>query len=285
MSFRLLTRSAVQRNIVNNIIRRSNISSSRNSIISSSIKLSSTFLNRQFSSSITRFDQLSNNVASILKSEYNLESDALKNSDETITETNTSINEYLTKYSFELVESKGVNVQEIVKRTDKETIRVFFDIAQVANLPYDPVMNDEATAQNENGESSNLVNEDDFNSLADNFANVNVVVTNNAKKTAVSFELLMNLAEGSFYVDSVTPFETETAALDRTADSEVKRELAYHGPPFTNLDEELQEALEVYLESRGITSELTSFITGYSELKENTEYISWLNNMANFFEK
>lgn len=93
----------------------------------------------------------------------------------------------------------------------------------------------------------------------------------------------MNLQEGSFYVDSATPYPSVDAALNQSAEAEISRELVYHGPPFSNLDEELQESLEAYLESRGVNEELASFISAYSEFKENTEYISWLEKMKKFF--
>lgn len=266
MSFRLLARSATR----NLQIINKNVTLSR-----SLTKVANVNTYRTFVSSPVFKNQLSLNIADILSSEKKLETDALK----AIDNSTSVFNEYLEKYNFELLERSGKNLNEIIKATEDETIRVFFDVAQVANLPYDPAMNREASEAN--GEE--LINEEDFDSLSDKFANVNVVITKNNDKSAVSFELLMNLAEGSFYVDSVTPYKTEAEALDESAESEVSRELVYHGPPFSNLDEELQESLEVYLESRGITSDLSTFITSYSEYKENVEYINWLGSMQKYF--
>ncbi|EDO14987.1 hypothetical protein Kpol_387p13 [Vanderwaltozyma polyspora DSM 70294] len=232
---------------------------------------------RNFISSIVLKNQISTKVNDILKSEHNLEIENIKSQDFS----NETFNNFLQKYDFSLIDnSNGKNMSEIKKTTNDETIHVFFDVAQVANLPFDPMANN---ANNDQAQSNEMITEEDFDSLSDNFANVNVVITNNSNKKTVSFELLMNLAEGSFYIDSVTPYENEQKALDESAEAEVSRELVYHGPPFSNLDEELQESLELYLESRGITSELSSFITSYSEFKENHEYVNWLDNLKQFF--
>ncbi|QLL32345.1 hypothetical protein HG536_0C05140 [Torulaspora globosa] len=227
---------------------------------------------RSFATSTSKWNQQSDNVRDVLKSEIKVESEvAADNSLQ-------SFQEFLDKFEFTIVESPGKNLAEITKKTENgETVHVFFDVAQVANLPYDSALAESAAQDGE------AVNEEDYDSLSDNFANVNVVVVKDADQSAVSLELLMNLQEGSFYVDSVTPFKTAQEALDQSAEAEVKRELVYHGPPFSNLDEELQESLEVYLESRGVTEELASFIGAYSEFKENQEYIKWLNDMKKFF--
>lgn len=226
---------------------------------------------RALSFTANRWNQQSENVRDILKSEIKVESEAAA---ETSAQ---SFQEFLDKFNFSIVPSQGKNLAEITKKTENETVHVFFDVAQVANLPYDNALAETAAQEGENA------NEDDYDSLSDNFANVNVIVVKNADQSSISLELLMNLQEGSFYVDSVTPFKTAQEALDQSADAEVKRELVYHGPPFSNLDEELQESLEVYLESRGVTEELASFIGAYSEFKENQEYVQWLGNMKQFF--
>ena len=54
------------------------------------------------------------------------------------------------------------------------------------------------------------------------------------------------------------------------------------GPPFSNLDEDLQILLEKYLEERGINTRLALFIPDYIDHKEQKEYIKWLNSVKNF---
>lgn len=59
-------------------------------------------------------------------------------------------------------------------------------------------------------------------------------------------------------------------------DEESARDL-YTGPPFGNLDEDLQLLFERYLEERGINTTLALFVPEYIDFKEQREYLSWLN--------
>ncbi|CAR21227.1 Mam33p [Lachancea thermotolerans CBS 6340] len=220
--------------------------------------------------SAVRLNKQCQKVAQVLESEVALEVE------EDVQDLPESLQSFFDKTGFSAVASPGKNMAEITSKTARgETVHVFFDVAQVSNLPLESAELD--------GEAAAPSEEEEFDGMADNFANVNVVVVKDSDQSAVSFELLMNLQEGTFFVDSATPYSSAKAALDETAESEVSRELVYHGPPFSNLDEELQESLEAYLESRGINEELATFIGTYSEFKENKEYINWLKNMKTFF--
>ncbi|CAH01394.1 Mam33p [Kluyveromyces lactis] len=259
MSLRLITRVASRV-----AARPASIQVARNVIARPTFITSS----RQLSYTATTFNQHTTKVAQVLNSEVELETS------QQIVDLPEELATFLSKYGFEPVVQEGRNLAHIRRQLNDETINVFFDVAQVANLPVEPAALEQSEEQLE----------EDFDSMSDNFANVNIVVVKNSDNTAISFELLMNMQEGSFYVDSVTPYESAEDALNESAEAEIKRELGYHGPPFSNLDESLQESLESYLESRGITTDLTSFISNYSEFKENNEYIQWLSKMKKFFE-
>ncbi|CCF56431.1 hypothetical protein KAFR_0B01320 [Kazachstania africana CBS 2517] len=263
MSFRLLGYSAkialpVARRVVSRSCLRRGVSPSIRTLTSTS----------------NAWNQHRQNVSNILSSELKIEQEAFSEQEQ-LPEALTS---FLTKNKFKIIETPGKNEAQITKTNGetKETINVVFDVAQIANLPYDTAINEQTmTQENE---------EEDFDeSFADNFANVNVIVTKDGNSSTLSFELLLNLQEGTFYVDSVTPYKSTKDATDQSAEAQMNRELLYHGPPFSNLDEELQESLELYLENRGINQELASFITSYSEFKENNEYIDWLSKMKSFF--
>ncbi|XP_065854281.1 uncharacterized protein At2g39795, mitochondrial [Euphorbia lathyris] len=62
-------------------------------------------------------------------------------------------------------------------------------------------------------------------------------------------------------------------------------ELAYEGPDFNDLDENLQKAFHKYLEIRGIKPSLTNFLFDYMGNKDNKEYLLWLKNLKGFMEK
>ncbi|KAI3992271.1 hypothetical protein MKX01_029992 [Papaver californicum] len=58
--------------------------------------------------------------------------------------------------------------------------------------------------------------------------------------------------------------------------------IAYEGPEFSSLDEDLQKAFHTYLEVRGINSSIANFLFDYMVNKEHKEYTAWLKNLKNF---
>ncbi|XP_021769058.1 uncharacterized protein At2g39795, mitochondrial-like [Chenopodium quinoa] len=61
-------------------------------------------------------------------------------------------------------------------------------------------------------------------------------------------------------------------------------QLAYEGPDFLDLDENLQKAFHKYLEIRGIKPSTTNFLHEYMIEKDNKEYLRWLKDVKNFVE-
>uniref|UniRef100_A0A0D9UWM6 Uncharacterized protein n=1 Tax=Leersia perrieri TaxID=77586 RepID=A0A0D9UWM6_9ORYZ len=57
--------------------------------------------------------------------------------------------------------------------------------------------------------------------------------------------------------------------------------LAYEGPEFIDLDEDLQKAFHQYLELRGITTRATNFLCEYMINKDSREYLIWLKKLQN----
>lgn len=58
----------------------------------------------------------------------------------------------------------------------------------------------------------------------------------------------------------------------------------YTGPPFGNLDEDLQVLFEKYLDERGINTTMALFVPEYIDFKEQKEYMGWLSSIKNFVE-
>ncbi|KAL6977400.1 hypothetical protein U1Q18_026198 [Sarracenia purpurea var. burkii] len=61
-------------------------------------------------------------------------------------------------------------------------------------------------------------------------------------------------------------------------------QIAYEGPDFSDLDENLQKAFHKYLEIRGIKPSTTNFLHEYMINKDSREYIMWLKNLKKFIE-
>ncbi|CAK9185364.1 unnamed protein product [Ilex paraguariensis] len=60
--------------------------------------------------------------------------------------------------------------------------------------------------------------------------------------------------------------------------------LAYEGPEFSDLDENLQRAFHKYLAVRGLKPNTASFLLGYMISKDSKEYLRWLRNIKKFVE-
>lgn len=57
-------------------------------------------------------------------------------------------------------------------------------------------------------------------------------------------------------------------------------EVFYQGPEFSELAEDLQETLAIFLQDEcGIDGDVASFVSMYSDYKEQTEYINWLKSI------
>ena len=86
--------------------------------------------------------------------------------------------------------------------------------------------------------------------------------------------------DGDFLIEDLYYFPSGDLADPKTAEKDWSRRTLYTGPPFNNLDEDLQILLEKYLEERGINTRLALFIPDYIDHKEQKEYIRWLNSKS-----
>lgn len=102
--------------------------------------------------------------------------------------------------------------------------------------------------------------------------------------------LRMNLIadNGVFTIQSVTHLPDSKDTSSKTAGELVRPESTpetlYTGPPFQQLDEEVQSLLEQYLDARGINTALALFIPEYIDVKEQREYVGWLERVRGFVE-
>jgi len=90
--------------------------------------------------------------------------------------------------------------------------------------------------------------------------------------------------DGLIVIDNVYYFKDAKHADPTTSDNEFATRNAYTGPPFTNLDEDLQVVFEKYLDERGINTTMALFVPEYIDFKEQREYLTWLSEVKNFVE-
>lgn len=226
-----------------------------------------TSYNRQ-NSTLTASDA---QLASVLKNEIEIEA-----TNDVAPESETS--KWLEKSGFQLVAKDGRDEVELIKKEGGETIHVFFSVSDITNGDaYD--FNEESFAEGEGAASAETEAEveDDFGAEVPPIR-ANIVVEKGTGALSIESVIQSNL----LLVENVTPYESAETALADSSEADYTRRSIYQGPAFSNLDESLQSALEQYLESRGIDSDLASFISDYSNVRENSEYVLWLKKIQKF---
>jgi len=86
--------------------------------------------------------------------------------------------------------------------------------------------------------------------------------------------------DGDLEIEDIYFFPKAELAEAKTAEEDHARRSLYTGPPFGQLDEELQVLLENYLEERGINTAMALFIPDYIDMKEQKEYGRWLGSKS-----
>ncbi|KAI9728483.1 MAG: hypothetical protein M1828_003885 [Chrysothrix sp. TS-e1954] len=88
--------------------------------------------------------------------------------------------------------------------------------------------------------------------------------------------------DGLMIIDNVHFWKDARLVEPKTSEQETAAAKSYTGPPFGNLDEDLQVLFEKYMDERGVNTTLALFIPEYIDYKEQREYLSWLTNVKKF---
>ncbi|CAN9084074.1 unnamed protein product [Alternaria sp. RS040] len=226
-----------------------------------------------------------------------------------------NIKEYLENSPFE-IEDKAGNQEVVLTRTfNDEKIRITFTTADLnSNLPGEDMAEDSALyddadmdVQSGGANTKGAINQGrtqdgnlrvapedriapaDREELEDDYENDGEqqgfpahasIRIERPGKGALAIEATAQ--DGDFLIEDLYYFPSADLADPATAEKDWSRRALYTGPPFNNLDEDLQILLEKYLEERGINTRLALFIPDYIDHKEQKEYIKWLNNVKNF---
>lgn len=109
-----------------------------------------------------------------------------------------------------------------------------------------------------------------------------LVTVERANKGALQIEAIAQdgliVIDNVYYYKNSAHVEPDTPADDRAASR------LYTGPPFNNLDEDLQVLFENYLGERGINTTMALFVPEYIDHKEQKEYMNWLSDVKSFVE-
>jgi len=265
-----------------------------------------------FSTSRPTFDASAQELAAKLASELQLESE---NADQTASDSN--VQSFLSKSDWQLHDVDGEQIVKLSRKFEDELIEIRFSIADFNN-PYpehedaDEALMDEDMefGEHQSGGANTKGAINQGNSADGNFkiapednvapadreglrdeednsepafpANVNVLISRPGKKNALRINLVSD--SGAFQVQSVTHLPSADMPEAQIADEPLSSEKMYSGPPFPQLDEDLQVLLESYLAERGVDTELAIFIPEYIDVKEQKEYLGWLKKVKEFVE-
>ncbi|KDP24552.1 hypothetical protein JCGZ_25116 [Jatropha curcas] len=159
-------------------------------------------------------------------------------------------------FPFEIIDNPGERTILLERKYQDEIIKVEVDA---------PTVSDDAEGDGD---------EDDNNTDADFPSSIPLVVS-------------ISKGHGPCLEFGITAFPDEitidTLSVKNRESSE--DQLAYEGPDFHDLDENLQKAFHKYLEIRGIKPSTTNFLFDYMKNKDDKEYLLWLKNLKNFMEK
>ncbi|CAA0400119.1 putative mitochondrial glycoprotein [Arabidopsis thaliana] len=165
-------------------------------------------------------------------------------------------------FPFEIIDNSGERTVLLTRKFEDETIQV--EVDSVASYD-DEDEEEEAEPNNE---------EDDEDQESSGKVRVPMVVSVQ-KGDGVCLEFGVSAYPDEIVIDSLSIKQPQGSDND----------LAYEGPDFDDLDENLQKAFHRYLEIRGIKPSFTTFLADYVANKDSREYLQWLKDLKSFVEK
>ncbi|KAF8857108.1 mitochondrial glycoprotein [Acephala macrosclerotiorum] len=209
----------------------------------------------------------------------------------------TSVKDYLENGPFEIIDTPGQEDVVLTRTFGDEKIKITFSIADLNSLDPEADYQDRAMAD-ENDDAINEGEGKNFKMAPEDQiegeegaegeeeqpsfpARLNIIVEKPGKG-ALAVESVVQ--DGMVVVDNVYYYTDAAHAHAKSAEKVHERQDLYAGPPFGNLDEDLQVLLERYLDERGINTALAIFVPDYIDMKEQKEYLRWLENVKGFVE-
>jgi len=209
----------------------------------------------------------------------------------------TSVKDYLENGPFEVIDIPGQEDVVLSRQFGDEKIRITFSIADLNALDpeqeeLDRALSDEQDDNINQGDDKNfkVAPEDQIEGEEDaegdeehqSFPARLTIVVEKPGKGALAVDGVVQ--DGLVVIDNVYYYTDAAHAHAKSADKVHERQDLYAGPPFGNLDEDLQVLLEKYLDERGVNAALAIFVPAYIDMKEQKEYVRWLENVKGFVE-
>ncbi|KAK3319820.1 mitochondrial glycoprotein [Cercophora scortea] len=267
-------------------IRTSSLAAFRTQSAALRPQQASTFSTSIFRSSAATSSETDEELSLKLASEIEFEQDVKENEP-----VPASVKDFLENGPFKIHDTPGKEEVVLTRTFGNETITVSFSIADLHNYEQndmydeDPALADEeaeGSSQGRDGEPAE--GEEELDGQANETevpCRLNIVVEKPGQG-ALTIEAIAQ--EGAIVMENMFYYKDAKLAHGANAETTHAAQDVYPGPPFGSLDEDLQILMERYLEDRGITHALAAFVPEYMDMKEQKEYLSWLNNVKQFID-
>ncbi|KAI1344407.1 mitochondrial glycoprotein [Xylariaceae sp. FL0016] len=204
-----------------------------------------------------------------------------------------TVKDFLDNSPFELKDTPGQEDVFLTRKYGNETITVSFSISDLANFEPDMYNEEEDSALTDEeletpegkriaeAEAEEAMDADGENAEPAVPCRLNIVVEKPGKG-ALNIEAIAQ--DGSVVVENFYYFKDPAMAHSSSPQAVHAAEDIYPGPPFGSLDEDLQILMERYLEERGVTQAMATFVPDYMDVKEQREYQAWLKDVKGFID-
>lgn len=217
-----------------------------------------------------------------------------------------SVETFLDETPFEVIDKPGSEEVELVRRFGDEIIRVEFSISDLNFMQqdlqdeeslYEDESSDDIPENTQSGGAQSKVAKEQGRVQVANEAEQDDELLDDEEAPGTSFPAHLNIViekrtgaikiaalaqDGMIIVQSILYHNNADLLKNKSAENDYQSEGLYAGPLFANLDDELQDIFERYLDERGINTALALFVPDYIEYKEEKEYTKWLENLKNF---
>jgi len=165
------------------------------------------------------------------------------------------------------------SVSDINSADDEDDVDLEEDFEDEQQQSQNPSLS--ASGEEEEGEEEG----DDLDSLT---FPVRCLITVSKPGNAGSISIDAIAQDGAFIVESISNIKDSSLANATTSEADWEKRGLYSGPPFAELDEDLQIAFEKFLEERQIDGDLANFVPNYVFHKDQVEYTHWLKDLKGF---
>ncbi|KAG0198992.1 Mitochondrial acidic protein mam33 [Mortierella sp. GBA30] len=201
------------------------------------------------------------------------------------------IPDYITKYlkssPFQITDKPGSDEVIMTRKFGNEDIKIVFSVSDINSADEEEELDleDDLEEGQQQSNQSLSASGDDEEEEGDDLDSLTFPVRcliTISKPNAGSVSIDSIAQDGAFIVESISNVKDSALANASTAEADWEKRGLYSGPPFAELDENLQIAFEKYLEERQIDGDLANFVPNYVFHKDQVEYTHWLKDLKGF---